>query len=171
MKKSLSIAAAFAALALTGAPALAKSAKSADEFVTKASVAGMFEVESSKLALEKSESADVKAFAQQMIQDHEKANAELKATVPQSGAKEASIKATLDAKHQEVMDKLADAQAGEAFDRAYIDAQVKAHDEAVTLFGGYASKGGDKALKQFASKTLPTLKEHQEHVKKLKNES
>jgi putative membrane protein len=56
---------------------------------------------------------------------------------------------------------------GEAFDKAYLAAQVKAHEEAVMLFTDAAKMLKDPGLKAFAEKALPTLKEHQQHVHKL----
>jgi len=53
---------------------------------------------------------------------------------------------------------------GEEFDKAYIDAQAQAHDEAVALFEGYSTEGKEGPLKAFATATLPVLKSHQEHV-------
>ena len=50
---------------------------------------------------------------------------------------------------------------GEAFDRAYLTAQVAAHDEAVALFDVFSTQGQDSALRAFAAETLPTLQEHQ----------
>lgn len=141
--------------------------KSADNFVEKASVAGKFEIDSSKLALEKSKNADVREFAQQMIDDHTKASEKLKATLPAAGVDASAAKDTLDSKHQKIMNELKSAS-GDAFDKKYIAAQVDAHDEAVTLFKTYSNKGDDKALQGFASETLPTLEKHKEHVEQLK---
>lgn len=132
------------------------------EFVTKAASGGLFEVESSKLAKDAGSSAEVKKFAERMVTDHEKANAELK---------EAAKKANLDmpAKmtddHQKLLDKVKAAKGAE-FDKAYMAAQVTAHDEAVALFTNAAKNVKDPGLKAFAEKTLPVIKEHQDHAKK-----
>ena len=58
---------------------------------------------------------------------------------------------------------------GAEFDRLYIDEQAKGHDEAVNLFTSYSEGGDNPTLKAFASETLPTLKMHQDHVKKLQS--
>jgi len=55
----------------------------------------------------------------------------------------------------------------ENFDSVYVDEQKAAHDEAVGLFANATKTVEDAKLKAFAEKTLPTLKEHQEHVKHL----
>src|SRR5690349_10548755 len=73
--------------------------QSVDDFVTKASVANEFEIESSKLALEKSQNKKVRDFAQHMIDDHSKAGEELKSTVSDASLDTATVKETLDDKH------------------------------------------------------------------------
>ena len=49
---------------------------------------------------------------------------------------------------------------GNAFDRGFIDAQVKAHQEAIALFEKQANSGSDSELKAFAQKQLPGLRNH-----------
>jgi putative membrane protein len=128
-------------------------------FVMKAANSNMFEIESSKVALQMAKNAEVKQFAQQMIADHEMAAKNMMAVAPDAPKQ-------MDAAHMAMVEKLRATDAA-AFDEAYIDAQVKAHDEAVALFTKYEDDAKDPALKQFAAKTLPVLKQHQDHVKKL----
>jgi putative membrane protein len=132
-------------------------------FVTKAASGGLFEVESSKLAADRAESADVKAFAKRMIADHTNANAELKAAAQRAGL---TVPAEMTDADRMLMDKVSAAK-GAGFDRAYADAQKAAHDDAVALFEKAAAGVRDPGLKAFAEKTLPTLKEHKAHVQKL----
>ena len=49
---------------------------------------------------------------------------------------------------------------GAAFDRGFIEAQVKAHQEAITLFEQQAQNGADADIKAFAQKQLPGLRNH-----------
>jgi len=148
--------------------ALAKSFKNAADFAQKATIGGEFEVKSSQLALNRSKNADVRTFAQQMVDDHSKAGDALKATLPQSTVAPSTIKEdTLDDKHQKMLDKLRNASDKE-FDTDYVRAQRKAHDEAVGLFKDYAKAGDDPSLKAFAAQTLPTLQQHQKMVQNLK---
>ena len=50
---------------------------------------------------------------------------------------------------------------GAEFDREYMTMQVAAHQDAVTLFERESTKGSDATIKAFATRTLPTLREHQ----------
>lgn len=141
-------------------PAGAGKAVTDAEFVTKAASGGMFEVQSSKLAVEKATKAECKTFAETMIRDHTKANAELKAAAGKAGV---TVPAALSPDHQKMLDGLKTAR---DFDAAYLAAQLKAHEEAVALFTAASTSVKDAALRDFAAKTLPTLKMHLEHVKK-----
>jgi len=159
----------FLSLLTVTALAFAPAAMAADtnDFVKNASIAGKFEIDSSKLALTKSKNADVKAFAQQMIKDHTKASNKLKSDVKKAKVDKSNLQDKLDDKHQALMDELNKDENGAAFDKDYISKQVDAHDEAVSLFSDYSKDGDNAVLKDFAAKTLPTLKMHQEHVQKL----
>jgi putative membrane protein len=134
-------------------------------FVKNARIGGAFEIASSQLALEKSQNAEIRAFAERMVTDHTKASEELEQTVQSAGlmVDEPKTADKLDSKHQQMLDKLRAAN-GAQFERQYTKMQQDAHKEAVTLFSGYAKNGDDAALKAFAQKALPTLKEHQKHV-------
>ncbi|MBZ9996819.1 MULTISPECIES: DUF4142 domain-containing protein [unclassified Mesorhizobium] len=137
-------------------------ADSAQDFVDKAAVGGKFEVDSSQIALDKAQDQRIKDFAQMMIRDHGAANAKLEAV---AGQQKLKVPPALDAKHQGDLDKLKNAQA--PIDPAYVDAQRKAHDEAVKLFEDYASGGDNAALKTFAQETVGTLKMHQQTIEKI----
>ena len=164
-----------AALALLVSPLVAQPVKNpskkgsdaAQVFVNKAGVGGMFEVETSRLALDKARREDVKDFAQKMVTDHGQANEELKTVADQIGTK---VPEKMDPSHQAKFNKLKSAT-GPGFDTAYINAQTEAHREAVTLFDRYAKAGDNAELKAFASKTLPVLQGHEAHVKELKTSS
>ena len=148
--------------------AIAANAKGilAQDFVSKASVANEFEIESSQLALNKSHNDELKSFAQKMVDDHTKTAEKLKSVLESSGSKLQAAE-SLDEKHQALLDRL-DSASDSAFDQQYIAIQTDAHKEAVSLFSDYAKSGQDKALRSFASDTLPTLKKHLHHVQELK---
>ncbi|MCW5737085.1 MAG: DUF4142 domain-containing protein [Enhydrobacter sp.] len=128
------------------------------DFVTKAAQSDMLEIQSSKLALTKSDSERTKQFAQQMIKDHTQTSTELKGLVA-GGQTKVDLPASLDKAHQEKLDRLSKLN-GTEFTKGYNEMQVAAHKDAVSLFERYGKEGDNAALKAFASKTLPNLQHH-----------
>jgi putative membrane protein len=159
-------------LALTGASSAAIAADAAktppapSAFVKKAAQDGMTEVEAGKVALSKSQDPEIRTFAERMVTDHGKANAEL-ATIAKS--KGINAPKTLDAEHKAMLDTLA-SKSGPDFDRAYSEHMNMDHSKAISLFES-AAGSDDKDLAKFAQKTLPTLKEHKELAEKLPGKS
>jgi putative membrane protein len=133
-------------------------------FIHTVGIANTFEIQSSQVALQKTDNADVKQFAQQMINDHTKAGAKLTGITRDD--KLPAPPTQLDPKHKKIMGSLQE-KSGASFDRAYIQAQTKAHHEAVDLFAKYGRSGENHDLRQFASTTLPTLESHLRHVERL----
>ncbi|HWH87584.1 MAG TPA: DUF4142 domain-containing protein [Pseudomonas sp.] len=155
------------AVALTTAMGSAFAATDND-FVDNAAAGGIAEIETSKLALQKSPSADIKAFAKQMITDHTKANEELK-KIAQANDIEVPDDTTL---VKQAKEKILDMR-DESFDAAYANNQVKAHEETIELFKKQANTvtddktKGATELKAFAQQMLPALETHLVHAKKL----
>jgi len=146
------------------ASATAAAAPTTEAFLKQAAAGNRFEIDSSKLALSKSSSTDVKAFATQMVTDHGEA-----AIKSRKAVFEAKLKApseALDDKHEAILKDLR-ARNGTDFDKAYIDIQKQGHIETVALFESYAKDGDNARMRQFAQELLPTLREHLDHVRKL----
>ena len=158
MRSFLIAALASVALASCGGP-------STPDFVHKAAMSDMYEVQAGKLAAEKGQSDAVKQFGQQMVDAHTKTTEELTGIVKTKNIK-VDPPTKLDAKHQKLIDDLNSATA-DNFDKAYAKQQVDAHQEAVDLFKKYAASGDDADVKQFAEKTLPTIQHHLDEAKKL----
>ncbi|WP_415769591.1 DUF4142 domain-containing protein [Pseudomonas sp. LB3P38] len=143
-------------------------AATSNDFVDSAAAGGIAEVETSRLALEKSKSADIKAFANMMITDHSKANDELAALAKKNDI-EVPDSTTLVKQAKEKILDLRD----ESFDAAYANNQVKAHEDTLELFKKEANTVTDDRtkgatdLKGFAQKMLPALEKHLDMAKKL----
>ena len=137
------------------------------KFVKDAALGGMTEVELGKLATQKGSSEGVKQFGQKMVDDHTKANDQLKEIASKESIE---VPSALDAKHQARIDKLSNLS-GDAFDKAYIKDQLKDHKQDVSEFKMEAQTGSDPNIKQFASTTLPTLQEHLTMVEGLSKKS
>jgi putative membrane protein len=158
---------AFAALACTSLAALAaddtesKQKITDQQFVMKASAGGLAEVNLSRLAATRARSDDVKQFAKHMLEDHNKANKELNALADKLRIPPAQ---TQEQRHEELATRLS-ALSGAQFDREFMKAQVKAHEETVDLFKAQAENGQNKDLKALAKKMLPTLEKHLKDAK------
>jgi putative membrane protein len=143
-------------------------AATSNDFVDKAAAGGIAEVETSRLALEKSSSADIKAFADMMITDHSKANDELAALAKKHDIEVPDSTTIVKQAKEKILD-LRD----ESFDAAYANNQVKAHEDTIELFKKEANTVTDDKtkgatdLKGFAQKMLPALEKHLQMAKKL----
>jgi len=139
-------------------------APTTNDFVKELAISDMFEIESNKVAEQKG-NAQEKAFAQQMVTDHTKTSNDLKELVT-SGKVKAESPTAIDSSYQSKLDKLKDAS-GKDFSSDFDSYQVSAHKDAVSLFERYAKGGDNSDLKDWASKTLPTLKHHLEMAQEL----
>ncbi|MHC8326588.1 DUF4142 domain-containing protein [Pseudomonas sp. LB1P83] len=143
-------------------------AATSNDFVDNAAAGGIAEVETSKLALEKSSSADIKAFANMMITDHTKANKELTALAKKNDIEVPDDTTLVKQAKEKILD-----MRDESFDAAYANNQVKAHEETIELFKKQANTVTDDKvkgatdLKGFAQKMLPALEKHLDMAKKL----
>ncbi|HUN87344.1 MAG TPA: DUF4142 domain-containing protein [Terriglobales bacterium] len=125
-------------------------------FMDKAAQGGMAEIELGQLATQKGRSEQVKQFGQKMVDDHTKANDQLKQVASQEGV---TLPTGLDAKDEATKDKLSKLS-GTQFDKAYMKDMVNDHKEDVAEFQKEAQNGKDPAVKNFAQQTLPVLEEH-----------
>lgn len=164
---------AFAATLALTLPLLATTSVSAlavtsGEFVNKATISDMFEVQSGKLAADKAKSEDVRDFGEQMVDDHTETTDDLMELIKDENI-DVQPPTELDEKHQANLDKLKNLS-GAKFDQTYIPMQVLAHEQAVNLFEDYSKSGDNDALKEWAADTVPTLKEHLEEARDLNTE-
>lgn len=126
------------------------------DFGVKAANAGMTEVEASKLALNTSTNANVKKYAQMIIDDHTTAAGKLSTIAT---AKQITLPASLS---EDSQNKIADLgkKTGKDFDKAYIDMMVSDHKDAVDAFQKESDNTKDAELKSFTTETIPVLQKH-----------
>ena len=157
MKKQFVCAALLGVAGLLAQSQTANRMDSADStFATKAAQGGMAEVKLGQLATERASNSAVKQFGQKMVDDHTKANDELKQLASKKGI---TLPTDIDAKDQATYDRLSKLNGAE-FDRAYMADMVKDHRTDVSEFRRESEHGGDPDLKAFAGKTLPVLEQH-----------
>lgn len=130
--------------------------RSERKFIEEAAKGGMAEVQLGKLAAEKAENAQVKQFGQRMVDDHGKANSQLKQL---ASAKNVSLPQEIDRSHQREYERL-QKLSGAQFDREYMKHMVSDHKKDVKEFQKTAKSAKDPDVKNFAQTTLPTLEEH-----------
>jgi putative membrane protein len=135
------------------------------KFVMEAASGGMMEVELGQLAQQKASSQRVKDFGAMMVRDHSKANNDLKAAV--SG--KATIPASMEDNHQEHVNDLTK-KTGTDFDKAYIKMMVDDHEKDIKKFEDASKDAKDPAVKDFATNTLPTLRQHLAEAKSIRDE-
>lgn len=131
-----------------------------NDFAVKAANGGMLEMELARMAREKAQSNDVKAFAAMMLADHSKADETLKALAAQ---KNITLPARLGEDEQKHVDELAKLSGAE-FDKKYVDLMVEDHEEDIKLFKEAADDADDADMKTFAAAQLPILQKHLERI-------
>jgi putative membrane protein len=143
----------------------AQAADNAQLYVPEAAISDLFEIESSRLALQKSQSAKVKVFAKQMIADHTATTNALKPLLANQEIARA-LPTELDPRHQAMLDSLK-ALSGAAFDKTYLEQQATAHQEALLLHANYAKHGDKEALKTFATGAVQKIQQHADMLRQL----
>ena len=126
------------------------------KFLQKAAADGMAEVELGKLAQEKAMRDEVKQFAARMVEDHGKANEELKKV---AAAHSVELRAGPTRRHQKEMERMSK-KTGPDFDREYMRHMLKDHKKDVKEFREHAKSRHPNDVTRFAAATLPTLESH-----------
>ncbi len=133
------------------------------QFIKEVGQGGMDEVKLATLGTQKAESAEVRAFAEQMVKDHTAANDELKAL---AASKSVELSASIDASTANAFKSLEEKK-GADFDSAFMKDMLKDHKSTVSAFEKEEKNAQDGDLKTWVSKMLPTLRGHLDHAKGL----
>ena len=130
--------------------------------------ANMSEIESARLAQSKSQSEQVKNFAQQMINDHTKALTDVQQLAQ---ARNMSLPTQLDRMNKAKVDRLG-ALSGEAFDRAYMEsAAVADHKKSHDMLRQAQTRAKDPELKALVARTLPIVDQHLNSAQQLRKDT
>jgi putative membrane protein len=125
-------------------------------FAHKVGLGGMFEVDSSKLALDKASAQPVKDFAANEVKEHTAVGDRLKSICTSEGI---DVPAQRSAKFQKMYDALK-AQSGGDFDKLYIKDMKAVHATDGGLFAKEADTTKDPELKSFATDTTEIVQRH-----------
>lgn len=132
-------------------------------FLQDVAVGNLLEIRSSEVAQKTSGNAEIRRFAAMMIADHQKNMAELK---PLAQRNSVVLPNDLTPEKKRELTQLASAT-GAAFDRAYLDLQLKAHQQTVGKFETVGQSLGDTDVRAYVDKSLPVLRSHLKMVSDL----
>jgi putative membrane protein len=120
----------------TAGTAADKVSRGDKDIVNDLAIVDMAEIELGKLAAGKAANAEVKKFGQMMVDDHTTSSEKLKSLATKYSI---PLPTELDGKHRDLREELSTKQGAE-FDRAYIDAMVNGHEDALDKLGSRVDK-------------------------------
>src|SRR5688500_1882747 len=128
-----------------------------ETFVEVAARTNMAEITFGELAKTKASDSLVKVFAQEMIDEHNTAQNELKDLADEYAGIEWPT--GMDEDYDETMNRLNEAE-GYSFDSLFITTQVQMHQDASTAFQTATANSTDARVKAYATKYLPRIQMH-----------
>lgn len=133
-------------------------------YISNAVIGDMYEIMAADIALERTRNAQVRELATMIKTDHTAASNAMKGMLPQA-APDAQAPNALDQRRQGLIDNLRSASA-ENFDRTWLDQQVAAHQEALTLHRGFSDQ--DSPLAQHARAVVPKIEAHLQRAEQIR---
>ncbi|HZF94534.1 MAG TPA: DUF4142 domain-containing protein [Allosphingosinicella sp.] len=140
-----------------GSAASSMTPTQAQAYVRLAASSDMFEIESSRLALQRSQNAQIRQFAQMMIDHHTDTTMQLSAAARASGQ---MVPTAMVPAHAQLVAALRASASVGAFDRLYVTQQRLAHQQALALHSNYAARGDTPALRTVANAATPVVRAH-----------
>jgi putative membrane protein len=137
--------------------------KDDEKFMVKAANGGMMEVQLGKWAHEHAMSKEVQMFGHHMMEDHQKANDQLKELAMK---KKVTLPDSVDNDTKDKIKKLADKK-GKDFDKEYASMMVSDHKDDIKMFEDASKDAKDPDLKSWVDATLPTLRMHLDMAQKM----
>jgi putative membrane protein len=133
-------------------------------YVAMAASSDMYEIQSSQLAMSRSQNGSIRNFAQMMVQHHTQTSQQLMAAAQASGT---PMPAGMMPMHARMLQELQGAN-GMAFDRMYRTQQVMAHQQALALHSNYAARGDNATLRSVAATATPIVRGHLDQARQLR---
>jgi putative membrane protein len=143
--------------AMVAEAAMEQPAPAAMDFVRMAGASDLYEIQSSQIVMQTTQNADLRAFAQMMIDHHTQTTATVTAAAREAGM--TPPPPALDTAKSQMIRELQAAQ-GMDRDMLYIRQQVAAHREALTLHTSYSRNGDTPQLKAAATSAVPIVARH-----------
>ena len=140
-------------------------ANTVEGYVSNAAEGDMYEIQAADIALERTQNAEVRQLAEMIKRDHTAASQNMRAAAQAAGQ---TLPTELDQRRQGMLDNLRAASA-EDFDRVYIEQQVAAHNEALTLHRGFADNTEHPELAAHARSVVEPIEMHLEMAQRLES--
>lgn len=137
------------------------------DFVSKVQIDTQFEIDAAKIAIQKTQNAGVKKFAERMVQDHTEAGNDLKSAIAGDSDKYLPKDTPVDPSAGDDLQKL-QTLSGPQFDQTYIEMMIEAHEAAVRLFAVFEQTTNDPQLEAFTQKVLPVIESHLQEIKTIR---
>lgn len=148
----------------------AKMVGNAGAFVENAAIGDLYERRAAVIALTRAKSEQLKWSARQMLNDHTTSTHQLQSALEMNETRGVPAPPReLDSRRAKMIEHLETAPA-DKFDKTYVEQQVLAHAETVTLMNGYSKKGDNPQLVSFALSTAPVVERHLTRMKALKQQ-
>lgn len=127
-------------------------------FMAQAASANEYEIESAQLALQMSQNPGVRTFASTLVSDHSMMAQQMAAAAAAAHLPPPSP--VLLPAQQAMLDQLRASGTGYAFDQAFQQGQIQAHQQGIALMQNYAASGDVPALRTLAAGAIPVMQRH-----------
>lgn len=144
----------------TTGPQMDLTPEAAPAFVAVAASSDMFEIESSRLALQRSGDPMIRMHAEMMVRDHTNMSMQLRAAAASAGI---GVPAAMLPMHAAMLNELG--RSG-SFDAAYRSQQILSHEQSLALMDNYARRGDVPVLRGVAAAAVPVVRGHLDHIRR-----
>ena len=135
------------------------------DFATAATQSDQFEIVEAQTVLAQSADMRIRAFAQEMMDDHTATSRRLRQAMISSGM--TALPTGLSGDQQKMLGALQSLR-GSDFDRTYAKQQVLAHDQALVVERSYATDGSDAQLRSAAQSAVPVIERHLDMARQMR---
>lgn len=146
-----------------GAQAQAQVNQQDRDFLREAGMGGRAEIEMGRLAMKNAADPAIQEFGRWMVTDHTAIDEALSRLAARLGVPPAEA---IDRSDQATKERL-QALSGAAFDREYIQLQVKDHQQAIALFEHEVRAGEEPVLKAVVQRAIPMIRQHLDEAEEL----
>ena len=152
------------AVLFAAATLAAQQVSSTQQFTTIAALGELTQLKLGQAAYQNASNPQVKSFAKQMVDVHSEAVDRLRGV---ASMEDLTVPNDLDQEHQAEVDQLSKLS-GATFDRAYVAAVIKDHQQDLALYQREIASGDESGVKRWAAAEIPTVQEHLQGAQKLR---